>query len=60
MRVRTCLTDIKAFTHLPQTLQDTLLQNAWYECYEQRRTIVRQGERADCFYMILSGVAIPT
>ncbi|CAF1200619.1 unnamed protein product [Didymodactylos carnosus] len=58
--IRACLSDIKAFTRLPQQHQDILLHNAWYECYEQRRTIVRQGERAACFYMILSGVALPT
>jgi CRP-like cAMP-binding protein len=41
--------------------------NNWYlsltcfiNSYPERRTIVRQGERAACFYIILSGSAIPT
>ncbi len=28
--------------------------------YPEQRTIVRQGERAACFYIILSGSVIPT
>lgn len=28
--------------------------------YPEQRTIVRQGERSTCFYIILSGSAIPT
>lgn len=28
--------------------------------YPEQRTIVRQGERTTCFYIILSGSAIPT
>ena len=28
--------------------------------YPEQRTIVRQGERPACFYIILSGLAIPT
>ncbi len=28
--------------------------------YPEQRTIVRQGERSTCFYIVLSGSAIPT
>jgi hypothetical protein len=31
-----------------------------YFSYPEQRTIVRQGERSGCFYIILSGSAIPT
>ncbi|CAF4538264.1 unnamed protein product [Rotaria sp. Silwood1] len=58
--IRRTLADIKPFTRLPKELQDQLLQLAWYECYPEQRTIVRQGERAANFYIILSGSAIPT
>ncbi|CAF0819266.1 unnamed protein product [Rotaria sordida] len=58
--IRRSLSDIKPFSRLPKELQDQLLQLAWYECYPEQRTIVRQGERPAYFYIILSGSAIPT
>ncbi|CAM4871450.1 unnamed protein product [Rotaria socialis] len=59
-QIRKCLSDIKPFTRLPIQFQDDLLRLAWYECHLDKRTIVRQGERAAYFYIILSGSAIPT
>ncbi|CAF2386113.1 unnamed protein product [Rotaria sp. Silwood2] len=58
--IRRCLADIKPFARLPKELQDQLLQLGCYESYPKQRTIVRQGERPACFYIILSGSAIPT
>lgn len=60
VQIRQSLVDIKPFTRLPKHLQDRLLQQAWYESFPERRTIVRQNERASYFYIILSGTAIPT
>lgn len=31
-----------------------------YSSYPEQRTIIRQGERSSCFYIILSGSVIPT
>ncbi|CAF1289618.1 unnamed protein product [Rotaria sp. Silwood1] len=55
-----CLSDIKPFSRLLKSLQNKILQEAWYECYPEQRTIVRQGDRPACFYIILSGSAIIT
>ncbi|CAF3819188.1 unnamed protein product [Adineta steineri] len=59
-QVRRCLADVKPFSRLPKVFQDQLLQKAWYECYPEQRTIIRQGERPAYFYIVLSGSAIPT
>lgn len=59
-QIQTCLNDIKPFTRLPKKLQDQLLQKACYECYPEQRTIIRQGEHSNCFYIVLSGSVIPT
>ncbi|UJR36299.1 hypothetical protein I4U23_029028 [Adineta vaga] len=58
--VRRCLADVKPFSRLPKVFQDQLLQKAWYECFPERRTIIRQDEQPAYFYIILSGLAIPT
>ncbi|CAF0817015.1 unnamed protein product [Adineta ricciae] len=58
--IRRCLADIKPFSRLSVQLQNQILQEAWYECYAEQRTIIRQGDRAACFYMILSGTAVIT
>ncbi|CAF1061096.1 unnamed protein product [Adineta ricciae] len=58
--VRRCLADVRPFSRLPKVFQDQLLQSAWYECFPERRTIIRQDERPAYFYIVLSGSAIPT
>ncbi|CAF1138830.1 unnamed protein product [Rotaria sordida] len=58
--LRRCLSDIKPFSRILKSLQNQILQEAWYECYPEQRTIVRQGDRPACFYIILSGSAILT
>ncbi|CAF4258890.1 unnamed protein product [Adineta steineri] len=58
--IRRCLADIKPFSRLANPLQNHILQEAWYECYTEGRTIIRQGDCAACFYIILSGSACVT
>ncbi|CAF3722133.1 unnamed protein product [Adineta steineri] len=58
--IRRCLADIKPFSRLALPLQNHILQEAWYECYTEGRTIIRQGDCAACFYIILSGSACVT
>ncbi|CAF3009308.1 unnamed protein product [Rotaria sp. Silwood2] len=58
--LRRYLSDIKPFSRILKSLQNKILQEAWYECYPEQRTIVRQGDRPACFYIILSGSAIIT
>ncbi|CAF0938097.1 unnamed protein product [Adineta ricciae] len=58
--IRRCLADIKPFSRLSVQLQNQILHEAWYECYAEQRTVIRQGDRAACFYMILSGTAMIT
>ncbi|CAF4490208.1 unnamed protein product [Rotaria socialis] len=58
--IRRYLSDIKPFSRLRTSLQNQILQEAWYECYPEQRTIIRQGARPACFYIILSGTAILT
>ncbi|UJR09794.1 hypothetical protein I4U23_014020 [Adineta vaga] len=58
--IRRCLSDIKPFSRLSIQLQNQILQEAWYECYAEQRTIIQQGDRSACFYIILSGSALIT
>ncbi|CAF1584923.1 unnamed protein product, partial [Adineta steineri] len=60
IKIRRCLADIKPFSRLAIPLQNHILQEAWYECYTEGRTIIRQGDCAACFYIILSGSACVT
>ncbi|CAD5121606.1 DgyrCDS10103 [Dimorphilus gyrociliatus] len=46
---------IKAFAAYPQRMQQLLCKAAWYECYDTKRAIVRQGHPPLAFYFILSG-----
>ncbi|CAF1076276.1 unnamed protein product [Rotaria magnacalcarata] len=58
--IRRNLSDIKPFSRLRTSLQNQILQEAWYECYPEQRAVIRQGARPACFYIILSGTAILT
>ncbi|ESO86786.1 hypothetical protein LOTGIDRAFT_235194 [Lottia gigantea] len=63
-QIRHCLvslnTSVPAFSEFPKKMQTALLQVGWYERFEAGRVIIRQGHRADRFYLILSGQAVVT
>ncbi|XP_059166002.1 cyclic nucleotide-binding domain-containing protein 2-like, partial [Physella acuta] len=49
---------VKEFSEFPITMQESLVRVGWYEHFESKRVIIRQGHMADNFYFILSGTAI--
>lgn len=51
---------VDAFGEFPIKLQKSLASVGWYENFEAKRVIIRQGHMADNFYFILSGTAIVT
>ncbi|OWF46625.1 Cyclic nucleotide-binding domain-containing protein 2 [Mizuhopecten yessoensis] len=51
---------VEAFGEFPITMQRSLVRVGWYECFEDKRVIIRQGHMADNFYFILSGTAVVT
>ncbi|KAL5011779.1 hypothetical protein ScPMuIL_010330 [Solemya velum] len=51
---------VGAFGEFPIRMQQSLVRVGWYEQFEERRVIIRQGHKADNFYFILSGTAIVT
>ncbi|KAL3877149.1 hypothetical protein ACJMK2_034898 [Sinanodonta woodiana] len=54
------LRSIRAFAEYPNKMQSSLCQVGWYEAYEPKRVIVRQGQPPHAFYFILSGSVIVT
>ncbi|KAH9523209.1 hypothetical protein Btru_066107 [Bulinus truncatus] len=48
---------VKEFSEFPITMQESLVRVGWYENFEAKRVIIRQGHTADNFYFILSGTA---
>ncbi|XP_045203529.2 cyclic nucleotide-binding domain-containing protein 2-like isoform X2 [Mercenaria mercenaria] len=51
---------VDAFGEFPIKLQRSLASVGWYENFEAKRVIIRQGHTADNFYFILSGTAVVT
>ncbi|XP_022321379.2 uncharacterized protein LOC111123374 isoform X3 [Crassostrea virginica] len=51
---------VEAFSEFPITMQKSLVRVGWYEHFEDKRVIIRQGHMADNFYFILSGTAVVT
>ncbi|XP_060580848.1 uncharacterized protein LOC132737561, partial [Ruditapes philippinarum] len=51
---------VEAFGEFPIKLQKSLASVGWYENFEAKRVIIRQGHMADNFYFILSGTAVVT
>ncbi|XP_052796040.1 cyclic nucleotide-binding domain-containing protein 2-like isoform X2 [Mya arenaria] len=51
---------VDAFGEFPIRLQRSLARVGWYENFETKRVIIRQGHVADNFYFILSGTALVT
>ncbi|XP_055895516.1 cyclic nucleotide-binding domain-containing protein 2-like isoform X3 [Biomphalaria glabrata] len=48
---------VKEFSEFPITMQESLVKVGWYENFEAKRVIIRQGHTAENFYFILSGTA---
>ncbi|XP_031572593.1 cyclic nucleotide-binding domain-containing protein 2-like [Actinia tenebrosa] len=53
-------TAVAAFGEYPLKMQRRLVNVGWYESFEAKRVIIRQGHRAENFYFILSGTALVT
>ncbi|RTG83154.1 uncharacterized protein DC041_0005608 [Schistosoma bovis] len=45
----------EAFSEFPIAMQKAIIEKAWYEKYEARRMIIRQGQPPLNFYFIISG-----
>ncbi|CAH3184496.1 unnamed protein product [Porites evermanni] len=53
-------TSVAAFGEYPLKMQRRLVSAGWYERFEAKRVIIRQGHKAENFYFILSGTAVVT
>ncbi|XP_048589561.1 uncharacterized protein LOC5509533 isoform X4 [Nematostella vectensis] len=51
---------VPAFGEYPLKMQQQLVKVGWYESFEAKRVIIRQGHPAENFYFILSGTALVT
>ncbi|XP_076468500.1 cyclic nucleotide-binding domain-containing protein 2-like isoform X2 [Babylonia areolata] len=51
---------VPEFGEFPIAMQEALVRVGWYENFEARRIIIREGHMADNFYLILSGSAVVT
>ncbi|XP_064636321.1 cyclic nucleotide-binding domain-containing protein 2-like isoform X3 [Lineus longissimus] len=51
---------VDAFGEFPIKMQQSLVRRGWYEHFEAKRVIIRQGHFAENFYFILSGTAVVT
>ncbi|CAH8480208.1 unnamed protein product [Dicrocoelium dendriticum] len=47
----------ESFADFPLDMQTQIISRSWYERYESRRVIIRQGQPALNFYFIISGTA---
>ncbi|XP_013417241.1 uncharacterized protein LOC106178564 isoform X2 [Lingula anatina] len=54
------LRTIKSFSEYPIRMQKRMCSVSWYEGYESKRAIVRQGHPPSAFYFILSGTVVIT
>ncbi|CAH8507552.1 unnamed protein product [Schistosoma turkestanicum] len=52
------ITTIEAFSEFPIAMQKAIIEKAWYEKYEARRMIIRQGQPPLNFYFIISGSVV--
>ncbi|XP_053406464.1 uncharacterized protein LOC128559244 [Mercenaria mercenaria] len=48
----------KRFSNYPQAIQTGLCKNGWYAKFEASKVIVKEGNKADFYYLILSGIAV--
>ncbi|EDO37972.1 predicted protein, partial [Nematostella vectensis] len=51
---------VPAFGEYPLKMQQQPVKVGWYESFEAKRVIIRQGHPAENFYFILSGTALVT
>ncbi|XP_048248593.1 uncharacterized protein LOC124151217 isoform X1 [Haliotis rufescens] len=54
------LSNIPAFAEYPRRMQHKLCAVGWYEAYEPKRAIVREGHPPHSFYFLLSGTVLVT
>ncbi|XP_067672028.1 uncharacterized protein [Haliotis asinina] len=54
------LSNIPAFAEYPRRMQHKLCTVGWYEAYEPKRAIVREGHPPHSFYFLLSGTVLVT
>ncbi|XP_033631800.1 cyclic nucleotide-binding domain-containing protein 2-like [Asterias rubens] len=51
---------VQAFGEFPIKMQESITRVGWYESFNAKRVIIRQGQTAESFYLILSGTAVVT
>ncbi|XP_033116121.1 cyclic nucleotide-binding domain-containing protein 2-like isoform X2 [Anneissia japonica] len=49
---------VEPFREFPIKMQQSIVRVGWFESFEVGRLIIRQGHRAEQFYLILSGTAV--
>ncbi|XP_041362226.1 uncharacterized protein LOC121378215 [Gigantopelta aegis] len=54
------LCSIPAFAEYPRRMQHRLCEVGWYETYEPKRAVIREGHPPHAFYFIISGTVIVT
>ncbi|CAD5115173.1 DgyrCDS4170 [Dimorphilus gyrociliatus] len=54
------LRNYEAISEYPVRIQKMMAARAWYERYDSKRVIIRQGHVAKCYYFILSGSVVVT
>ncbi|KAK4471314.1 hypothetical protein MN116_004567 [Schistosoma mekongi] len=52
------ISTVEAFSEFPIAMQKAIIGKAWYEKYEARRMIIRQGQPPLNFYFIISGSVV--
>ncbi|KAL3853502.1 hypothetical protein ACJMK2_017038 [Sinanodonta woodiana] len=52
------LQNIKSFAEYPIRMQTKVVEVAYYEAYEAKRVITREGHPATAYYLILSGTVV--
>ncbi|XP_022079599.1 cyclic nucleotide-binding domain-containing protein 2-like isoform X2 [Acanthaster planci] len=51
---------VQAFDKFPIKMQESLAMVGWYESFDDKRVIIRQGHKAESFYLMLSGTSVVT
>ncbi|XP_038055388.1 cyclic nucleotide-binding domain-containing protein 2-like [Patiria miniata] len=51
---------VQAFGEFPIKMQESLAMVGWYESFDAKRIIIRQGHKAESFYLMLSGTSVVT
>ncbi|KAL3851624.1 hypothetical protein ACJMK2_015357 [Sinanodonta woodiana] len=56
--IQVALRNYKSIAEYPVHMQKMIAQRSWYEAFEPKRVILREGHVPLCFYFILSGSAV--